>query len=476
MALGALLVGLSAMALGIVVMLGWHLRLPHVVQILPTFVPMQYNTAAGFLVVGAALVGTVCHRWRVAQALGWLSCALGVLTLAEHVFGLDFGIDQLFMEHYITVGTSQPGRMAPNTALCFSLAGLAFVLAGQGRSGQQRWKAVGILAALVLGLSTVPLIGYVVGLSTAYGWGQLTRMAVHTAVGFVLLSCGLLALSAQKNLYSSDWLPWGVGVTTATMTITLWQAFENSGTTSAGFFKEFLLVFGLIMAFALARSIATAQKLRLAMDATKHAMEQLQREVVERQKAEAHVRELAFYDALTQLPNRRLMNERLTQALLASKRSGLFGAIVFLDLDYFKALNDAHGHAAGDLLLVEAAKRIRSSVRESDTVSRFAGDEFVVVLPALSAERDASTAQAHQVALKISVALSEPYALEVARGNTISYRSSGSVGVALFAPQDGAAEEILRRADAAMYQAKRAGRGLVVVCQDKAGVLPNDRI
>ena len=186
-------------------------------------------------------------------------------------------------------------------------------------------------------------------------------------------------------------------------------------------------------------------------------------DITKRKQAEDEIRNLAFFDALTQLPNRRLLDDRLEQAIAASKRSGHYGAVMFLDLDNFKPLNDTHGHKAGDLLLVEVARRLASCVREVDTVARFGGDEFVVVLSELNEIEAECAVQARAVAEKISAALAEPYWLVYnARGTTkmIIHHCAASIGAVLFNGK-GSAENILKCADKAMYQAKEAGRNSI---------------
>lgn len=183
-------------------------------------------------------------------------------------------------------------------------------------------------------------------------------------------------------------------------------------------------------------------------------------------KALHQVWELAFHDALTGLPNRRLLNDRLGQAMATSQRSKCFGALIFLDLDNFKPLNDAHGHEVGDLLLEEAAQRIKSCVREVDTVARFGGDEFVVLLTPLAADRKEATERAHLVAEKIRVALYEPYSLSVPQGQgaapqVIEHRCTASLGVALFLGNAATAADVLKWADLAMYDAKEGGRDMI---------------
>ncbi|OGS98045.1 MAG: hypothetical protein A3F73_04100 [Gallionellales bacterium RIFCSPLOWO2_12_FULL_59_22] len=188
-------------------------------------------------------------------------------------------------------------------------------------------------------------------------------------------------------------------------------------------------------------------------------------DITERKQAEEQVRTLAFYDTLTHLPNRRLLDDRLRQAMAASKRSGMYCAAMFLDLDNFKPLNDTHGHDVGDLLLVEAARRIASCVREADTVARFGGDEFVVMLGELDADKAESAAQAGAVAEKIRSALAEPYELKFQRDGsaeaTVVHRCTSSVGVVLFINHEAGPDEVLKWADMAMYRAKEGGRNRV---------------
>jgi len=188
-------------------------------------------------------------------------------------------------------------------------------------------------------------------------------------------------------------------------------------------------------------------------------------DITERHQMQQQVRQLAFYDPLTQLPNRRLLTEHLSQAMVACKRNGTYGAMMFLDLDNFKPLNDRHGHEAGDLLLVEVAQRLKNSVRGVDTVARIGGDEFVVMLTDLHVDAEESTSQALAVAEKVRASLAQPYLLLVkpsAEGaGTVEHHCTASIGVALFSQNDTHHERILQRADAAMYQAKEEGRNRV---------------
>ena len=183
-------------------------------------------------------------------------------------------------------------------------------------------------------------------------------------------------------------------------------------------------------------------------------------------ESENRFRQLADYDPLTGLPNRRLLNDRLWQAMVSSKRSGQYCALMFLDLDNFKPLNDAHKHDAGDLLLIEVAQRITACVREVDTVARFGGDEFVVIISDLDVNQAGSLVQAGIVAEKIRSSLGEPYVLLVQHGGeeeTIVHHCTASIGVVLFINHETDPDDIIKWADSAMYQAKESGRNTIRV-------------
>ena len=176
-------------------------------------------------------------------------------------------------------------------------------------------------------------------------------------------------------------------------------------------------------------------------------------DITQRKATEEEIRHLAFYDPLTHLPNRRLLNDRLHKALATSTRSGRLGALLFIDLDNFKTLNDTRGHDKGDLLLRQVAQRLGTCVREDDTVARLGGDEFVVMLEYLSdSEADAAN-QARTVGEKILDTLNQPYWFD-----DHEYHSTPSIGITLFADHRDTVDELMKRADLAMYQAKAAGR------------------
>jgi len=173
-------------------------------------------------------------------------------------------------------------------------------------------------------------------------------------------------------------------------------------------------------------------------------------------ESEKTVYQLAYSDPLTDLPNRRLFQDRLERAILLSSRNNRYRALMFLDMDNFKTLNDSQGHRMGDLLLIEVARRLKGIVRASDTLARMGGDEFVILLGELSENEQSASEQALMIAEKISVLLSQAYQLD-----HFVYNCSASIGVTMFRNEGVTIEELHKRADAAMYQAKNAGRNTV---------------
>ena len=193
-------------------------------------------------------------------------------------------------------------------------------------------------------------------------------------------------------------------------------------------------------------------------------------DVTDLRRANEEIEHLAFYDPLTGLPNRRLLLDRLGQAPVLSQRSGKVGALLFLDLDHFKDLNDTLGHEVGDELLQEVAQRLLANVRVADTVARLGGDEFVVMLSELSTSTQEAAAMAQRIGEKILRGLSEPYVL---RGHT--HQGAASIGATLFGASAQSASELLRQADIAMYQVKARRGNALCFFDPKMQTAINDR-
>lgn len=272
--------------LGIVVIFSWHSHNETLIQVMPTFVPMQFNTALGFLISALTLIMAFRSHLKPAQIFGVLVAAIGLLTLIEYISGIDLRIDQFFMQHYITVETLHPGRMAPNTALCFLLTGIGLIAAARSRFDYQTSAIVGITGALVFGLGLIACSGYAIGLETAYGWGKLTRMAVHTSVGFIFLGVGLVAVAWVKGNEKTPvpvWLPFSVGISTFTISVSLWQALHAADPT--GNSQYFVLLFGAVL------SVAITKLLNIVKIACKMTL--VEEKTVQRLSVEIRARKIA---------------------------------------------------------------------------------------------------------------------------------------------------------------------------------------
>lgn len=213
---------------------------------------------------------------------------------------------------------------------------------------------------------------------------------------------------------------------------------------------SFLLMFGLV--------IATSFKLLRKEERLRHSAE------LERETLLIDASKAALHDSLTELPNRYSFDNHLKQGISVSKRTGCDNAMLFLDLDNFKPVNDTYGHVVGDLLLVEAAKRLKNCVRDIDTVSRFGGDEFVVLLNSTDVDNAISKLQVEIIAERIRSSLSEVYVMttknEGEADTTVKHRCTVSIGVTFFNGHDND-NDIIKRADAAMYKSKHEGRNQI---------------
>ena len=192
----------------------------------------------------------------------------------------------------------------------------------------------------------------------------------------------------------------------------------------------------------------------LTTDSNKRHVVWMARDITKRKQHEDKMHHMAFYDALTELPNRRLLFDRLEQMIKRIKRQKNFAALLFIDLDDFKGINDTHGHALGDDYLIAFSKRLEETVRDSDTLGRLGGDEFVILLDSQNSEREIAAAEAQGLCERIVDILQVPFHLQ---GQEII--GSASLGISIISPDDNSADDVLSFADSAMYQAKKQGKG-----------------
>lgn len=217
-------IGMLILILGCMVIAGWHLKNTALIQIHPAFAPMQYNTALAFILSGLGLMGLGTNHKRISLIAGTAICALGFLTVLQYIFSIDIGLDQLFIKHYITTKTSHPGRMAPNTAICFMLLGITIAADALMKGKLRRYTILKNLSTLILLIGVTSLAGYLIQLEITYDWEMLTRMALHTAAGFILLSLGLLVrLWSGEARQNDHWLSTITSLAVLCATIILWQ-------------------------------------------------------------------------------------------------------------------------------------------------------------------------------------------------------------------------------------------------------------
>lgn len=450
------------LGIGLVVIFGWFIGSVSLIQISPQFVPMQFNTALGFILIGSSLIGFINHRRKLVKYFGIVLILLGGLTLAQHIFGVDFGIDELFMKHYITIATSKPGRMAPNTALSFLLSGLAILTMSKPKIVVNQLLICSVLGSLIMGLGTVACFGYLSKVETAYGWGNLTRMALHTAIGFVIV--GLLIIVEIRHL---SWrvqqkmpylvLPITLGVLGFTITVCLWQALYSSelyiknqyGIQSTNFVAEGILVVGGLFSLVIVgatwfaiRSHEQLQALRLAQAKILMLNKQLEK--------------TSYLDGLTEIPNRRAFDIAIANELGRASRYQHSVALILFDIDYFKSYNDYYGHQIGDRCLQQVARTINMMAqRKTDIAARYGGEEFVLLLP------DAALIDAMKIATMTLQAIAD---LQIPHESSkISPTVTLSAGVSVCIPNHHITpEELILSADKALYEAKAQGRARVM--------------
>jgi PAS domain S-box-containing protein len=300
--------GASVAALGGLVVAGWLTVAVALVQVLPGFPPMQYNTALGFMICGAALLCAALDLRRPTALLGGMAAVIGLATLSEYFFRADLGIDDLLVETYVLTGVANPGRMAPNSAVALALIGAA-LLGLSWRSRSRAWHLYpALLGSVVIALGTAALVGYAAGVPGAYGWGHFNRMAIHTALGFILLGGGVIGLAWNAAKTGSSeaplWLPAIVAVAVATVTLCMWYALGGAPVVELSpppqpalpdesALPNVTLAAGLLSALLLAWSVAAGQTVRRharSLEATNRAMNE---EMQARARMEETLQQLA---------------------------------------------------------------------------------------------------------------------------------------------------------------------------------------
>jgi diguanylate cyclase (GGDEF)-like protein len=436
----------------LVIVVGWGMDVAAVRAVFPGAVGMKFQTAVGLVAGAAALLalapGASGNRRRAGLALAAVPGLLGVIVLAEYVFGVKFGTDELlFVDHAGRArGIAHPGRFAPTTGACFLMLTGALLTLDRGR--RWRWRPTELLALPMAIVAFMSIIGYAYSIPAFFGPASAAKMAVNTALCFVALAVALLVARPRGRFLelATTTDPGGVMVRRMVplcVVVPLVLGWLHLRTVGWGVFDDRVGTWWL--------EAATVAGLAAMMWWCGGTLSRADRA---RRALETQLYELANRDALTGLFNRHRFEEELAAFAARARRYGATGALLLLDLDDFKPINDNLGHGSGDAMLRAVAQTISGGVRDSDVVGRLGGDEFAVLL--LEATPEQAQARAGDLRAAIArVRIPAP---------TGAARTTASIGVAAIDATAGAGvSELLGRADGAMYRAKRAGGDAVAM-------------
>jgi signal transduction histidine kinase len=274
--------------IGLVVLLGWTVHSAPLVQISPNLAPMQRNTAASFILCGIAILGILANQSRLVLICSLFTTLVAGLTLLEYAFRANFGIDQLLGLAYLTTKTSAPGRMSPTTAFCFLLIALGLMLA-YANLPVRKSAVFGVTGLLIASVGITCCTGVLLGRIDVLVWGDLTRVALHTAVGFLLVGIGLTAVAwdlSQPETSERVWIPIGASLMVATARVGLWQATRSASLARPNVLPDLTLLGGLSSAIIFGFVIHLALKARWQREALRKANRRLEEEIEERRRAE----------------------------------------------------------------------------------------------------------------------------------------------------------------------------------------------
>ncbi|MGB7440155.1 MAG: EAL domain-containing protein [Coleofasciculaceae cyanobacterium] len=434
------------------VLLGWYFDIPILKSVLPGALTMKANTAVGFIFAGLCLC--LCPRYpnksrsgaapplnrskydllpinlnyrSLAQGFAIVAILVGLLTLLQYVLNLDFGIDQLlFAESPEAVDAAAQGRMAPNTALNFVLIGVAeWLLAKKFYTSAQSFSLLTFLIAFL------GLLGHLYGITSFYGVGSLTGMALHTSISFIFIAVGVLFARPDQGL----------------MTVI-------SGDLAGGRMARRLALAVISVPPFLGWLVMAGKQLHLYDDELGIVILCILYIVILgvliwwNAKTLGEVDYRGLHDLLTGLPNRIFFYQRLSESLAEVRSSKSTLAVLFLDLDRFKKINDTLDHQVGDELLKAVALRLKGCLQAHEMLARWGGDEFAVFLPEVGdREEGANIAQSFLDVLK------PPFGLK-----NHNLHISSSIGISFY-PSDGEnSKTLMKNADFALCNAKKQGR------------------
>ncbi len=428
----------STLVGAVVIGVGWALNVPAVRSVVPGTVAMKASTALMFMLCGTSLMFLRAPgRWRRIGSICAMAClTIALAFLAEYLIGWKLGIDELPFRDAAgrAAHIAYPGRPASTSLVCFALTAMALLAL------QARWRIEEALVVPVLAVAAMCLIGYAYAIPAFYGPASAAKMAVNTGGTFLVLATGImlaapygrsrriLGATNPGTVMARRLLPLGVLVPLTLGWLRL--VAQQDG------------ILGLrVGTWLLTMTTITCLVVVILWSASSLGATDAHRRHLERE-----MRRMAGEDELTTRPNRRGFEERLHRELALATRHHAPGSLLMIDLDRFKAINDQHGHAAGDELLRAVGSGIKGRLRDTDALGRLGGDEFVAYLP------HTDGAAARRVAEQL---------LEVIRDASTALgdgmHTTASVGVAFDSTSSDDEDALLKSADRAMYVAKRAG-------------------
>ncbi|BDI28149.1 hypothetical protein CCAX7_002000 [Capsulimonas corticalis] len=379
--------GVLATLLGVTVLIGWHTHNLTLLKIYPSFVAMAYNTALGFLLSGIALIAGVFEKRRITLACGVLLTLIGGLTIAEYLFGVNLGVDELLMRSYVRSGILHFGRMAIATASCFTAFGVAQTVWAL-RRGAYPPIFLALIGATVTALGAVAFTGYFIGVTEAYRWGQFTRMAVHTSLGFIVLGAGALCeawlAEVRRGVSRPHWLPFVATIFGSAASVSLWQALVVDQSGNLAIIHQYsqahpglgqyvqaqsrlpyeALAGGVLVSCLLGWSVYLAQRASERAEMLSKAGEELEHRVQERTEDLDRTNQ-ALQEVLTCVSNGRL-KLCLTEAALPPSRSIVSSSVELSRTSGLKALRDLARQAALEASLpVERIDDLVTAVSEA---------------------------------------------------------------------------------------------------------------
>lgn len=473
---------LATVVIAIIVLSGWTLRIEPMKSIVPGLTTMNPMTAACLLLACLSLwMGRTDRPSKARGMIAMLSagCVLfvGCAKWIDIALGTRICPDGLLFRAQLDRQLPFPSRLAPNAAACFILVAVALLAIGRPRwprAFHPQW-----LMVPVLGSSLAAVIGYCYDASGFYKFRESIPMALHTAVGlgFIAIAVvfsrpgeGILRLLPRRSLGARSvkrLLPACVLIPSTLGGIALfaeerdWLGGRGAATAMVAVLTVVAMsALTIVNAIALSRAEAVRREAEIRLRETVVELDtrnrELGEEVRERKLAEEQAAHRASHDFLTGLPNRLLFVDRLEKAVSSARRNGQPLALIYIDIDGFKPVNDHHGHNAGDALLIAFAKRLSTMVREVDTVARLGGDEFGVIVTA-----PVSEAEVLGLATRVSESATRRYRLNPFEGERGIVVSVGiSMGIALLPGHVTDPDDLVKVADSAMYRAKTAGKAI----------------